>query len=378
MSDNEEVTFKRKHKALLRRAGSFKRMQSLPQRVDHWFNSDPALHASWGEFAAKHRDASPMFSLESSAFIEADHTSRLIHEQFCDAFEASLSSYLSGLEVTMDQFQEAFRISREEEQRDGECFYRWPEVVEFPVFLHLMRGGPKALLAQIQKLSDDARLDFRRRVTFFPLIVQWSPESLDVVDAALDEAMKSEGVSHGLSKAQLKEMVRWRAKLTAKTVVGGVYTPPQRNEEAWARYLAFKTSQLGPIALEGVIEALQRRVTTGGAASSDTTERQELLKCFNALDELHFGSVATTHLTTAVLKSGVVPEKSVKKVIACFLAKRNQSTQDGKPCEDSERLPLVLALDLLRDLLYPATGDDASQLFCARLRRVAEVAEDRM
>uniref|UniRef100_A0A7S1R3G6 BART domain-containing protein n=1 Tax=Neobodo designis TaxID=312471 RepID=A0A7S1R3G6_NEODS len=380
MSEDEPV-FTRKHKALLRRAGSFKRMQSLPQRVDHWFHSDSELHSSWDRFAAAHRESSPVFSPSPAApLLEADHAARIIHEKFCDLFESQLTEYLAGLNVGMEEFQEAFRISKDEEQRDGECFYRWPEVVEFDVFLSLMRGGSEALLSHIDKLVEEARLDFRRRVTFFPLIIRWSPPSFTDVDEALDAAMKKAGVTHGLAKPQLKELVRWRAKLSSKTLVGGMYTDPPRDEEAWARFLAFKTSRLGPIALEGVIDALQEHAKCQNS-SAENNERRELLSCFDALDSLHQGCVSMTLLTSAVLKSGVVPEKAVKKATASLLAKRRQLRADDRKsadADDNPRLTMLEAIEALENLLRPADGVDASQLLCARLQKVAETARDRM
>ena len=361
-------------------------MQSVPDRVDHWFHHDLSLHQKWDEFATAHRDQSPVFQKKQDGpLLEADHHARTVHEAFCDLFETELSTFVEGLGVSMDQFQEAFRLSREEEERDGSNFYRWTEVVEFDVFLHLMVGGSQALLERVNELSSDARLEHRRKTTLFPLIVKWAPASFVEMDRVVRQVLKDLSLDLALSKAQRKELLRWSGKLSAEVIgSGGVYGPPPRDEAAWSNYLSFMTSRLGPIALDQLIDAITEHAESQPAPQAEPrSSRAALLECFASLDAFHKGKIELAATCDVITKAGVVPAKAMKRLELKWRSQLTQKRRDqqavGSTPDDGDGfvMEMLQALDFLEECLRPTSGDDADALMVARLDKVSQTAQDR-
>jgi hypothetical protein len=401
MSDNEGETFTRKHKTLLRRESSFRRMQNIPQRVDEWFHADDALHRSWDAFVAKHRASSATFTPpenNNGTLIEADHKARQVHEEFCETFEAALAQFLDTQKVSMDQFQEAFRISRDEEARDGQHFYRWPDVVEFEVFLTLMRGGSSTLIKHIDELADTARQDHRRRSSFFPLLVETTPPTFATLDEAAANAIKLSGAALNMSRPQLKELTRWKLKLASKTLnANGVYDQPPRDEVEWSRYLAFLTSRMTDKAFEAFLTQLREQLPASERieAGDDVVavERSALLRCFHGLDDLNRGWIDLGHTCTMIAKADVVPDRALKRATLKWRHIIDQRSRQaavlpaaGEPSEAAEcseadetsvRLQMLDALDFLKEVLSTASGPASAGSLVERLDRVTSTVRDR-
>jgi hypothetical protein len=391
MSDTEEPQppFTRRHKQLLRRESSFRKLESVPARVDDWFHTDAAVHGAWEAFVAANRGKSPLFSRDvndATTMLEADHVSRQVHEAFCELFEAQLAAFLGAQKVSMDEFQEAFRLSRDEESRDGTCFYRWPDVVEFEVFLTLMRGGPAALLKRIDDLTDHARQEHRKKVALFPLILQLQPASFAALDEAIQAALTASNVSLNLTKVQLKELARWKVKLVGKKLnADGVFADPPPDEQEWARYLAFLTSHMDAASFDRFVATTTKPVDAASSGAPNT-DRQLVLKCFGALDAHHRGWLELSWLASIVAKADVANERALKRSIARWNHVIRQQSLDMKATGTTDqadesalpgRLSMLQVLEFLEELLLPKDGADRSTLYHARLQKLAEVARDR-
>ena len=396
----DDLPVKRRHKQLIRRSSSFKKFTSISGTVNTWFFDNDALHAKLRAFAEQNYKKSSAFAPVSKSNgdtpsggvggrSELDIHSKAIHEEFCVMFEEELEKFLGSKNVTMDEFQETFKIENEEERRDGAHFYRWMEIVEFEVFLELMRGtaaangsgeaGLKALHQKVEALSEEAKEAYRKRSTIRPLLIRWCPPNFNVIANVLQSTQKS--IPHHLDKATLKSMLTWKTKLTAKVMDDGVYRDPLPDEDAWTRYLALYTSKMSDKEFCNFVAEVEGHIAASEEGASDQAKNRQICwQCFAACDPVHEGVVDLNAIVKLMEKAKLFSsEKEKKKLLMKWKAQSQQSST--KPAhEPGEEPPINLDLSQFSKMLEDIIGDVDTdpQGFRTKVTVLLKLAENKL
>jgi hypothetical protein len=371
---------KRRHKQLVRRGDSFRKLGGISASVNDWFMKDAALHAKLAKFALANLQGSPSFAAPTEegehangggvgGSKEHDLAATKIHETFCVLFEEELEHFLSTKNVTMDQFQEMYKLEAEEEKRTGQHFYRWMEIVEFETFLVLMRATAKsgsgqegvlALLRKVEEFAEEAKREYRKQSALRPLLIKWCPADFNVIANTLTTISKT--IPHGLDKATAKSLINWKVKLTTKVMMNGTYQDPPRDEDAWSRYLAVYTSRMDDITFSRFIAATEEQISLGAQKQEESDAlktRRVVWECFDACDETHSGHVDLHFLVKFLDKTGLLKEKDRKKLILKWAGQL--MPKEKKPDE----VPILLSLEdfqkVLESTLNPAASGDQAQ-----------------
>merc|ERR1711916_209457 len=195
------------------------------------------------------------------------------------------------------------------------------------------------------------------------------------------------GIDLKLSKAQAKERVRWRGKLSEKQLSPeGSYVPQARDEAAWAQYLAFVTSQLSSSDFDALFDQLEKHLIEGREDDDESLNRKVLLECFAACDSHNKGRIALGTLAHIVGRSQVVNDKVLRRVVIKWRHQHDQRERDCAAVGHTEELPqadeettisMLEAVEFLTELLRPRDGADRDVLFRARLEAVPKPARDK-
>lgn len=232
---------------MIRRLGSFARMDSLMDQVDHWFFTNVALAGKLDQFIHSHAldfiedeegvemntqgvAGTYVFSADEEDEFAEDmrrraHTRKMVHTKFLDLFEKELEAFIRSKRVTLDQFQNVFKISQEEEVREGRIF-RWIDVTDYLLFLHTMQTTFKNtkngdttfrpsrdLRDQVLQRMEQARFNLRRIKQIRPLLDKWDLDDFTTLVKVLQLSVFP--VCRKLkSQDERKFMARWRIKLT--------------------------------------------------------------------------------------------------------------------------------------------------------------------
>eukprot|EP01006_Ploeotia_vitrea_P036715 TRINITY_DN66045_c9_g1_i1.p1 TRINITY_DN66045_c9_g1~~TRINITY_DN66045_c9_g1_i1.p1 ORF type:complete len:433 (+),score=41.92 TRINITY_DN66045_c9_g1_i1:80-1378(+) len=147
-----------------RRLNSFMRMDNIMDQVDHWFFSSEDLARKMNYFANRHvrdfleldedeyapevdekgRKGTYLFSPDDPDERRENnrrrgHPRREVNMKFQELFEIELEDFIKSKRVGLEQFQEVFQMSQEEEVRDGQRFFRWIDAADYHVFLKMMQ-----------------------------------------------------------------------------------------------------------------------------------------------------------------------------------------------------------------------------------------------
>lgn len=460
--DPDTEIFVRKHCGLRRRE-SFRKYADVPKMVNDWFFNDRNLQDTLAEFVE--RECGPLIAklveqhnaatahgdvatIEGSTPItEAEHQWKQLHSEFIALFESALTTFLEQQSVTMEEFQTMSRISRDEERRSGLHFYRWMEIVEFSAFVELLRVDPASsregatasphhlkmgkaaidrLYAHIAELSRHARQSHRNDATFIPLVLRWSPPNFDTIERAVKMYKTNCGDQRRLSelpRAEQKELMRWRLKLTTKQINDrGVYDEPPKDEVAWAGWLSLFARHMDDTELDRFVrflqtaadrtlleqtaklaqEAREQALAQSGSSSnyvsagarvpvnlsksqeflSAAAERRVLLQCFCAMDITHLGKVELSTVLHILSKSRLCTLRALKKIELRFAVLRSQkakecslndATRSGST-DDLIMLSVPEFCSLLEELLKPKGTN--TQEFTQAILQLQGIAQD--
>lgn len=388
-SDKEgNEKFPRKHGAV-RRASEFDRFSQISVAVDEWFHqgvpplrlsaqkplqtSFPTIathHREWARFHEENRTRSRLF-FQSENFDEKAHTSllegdieaKILHEEFCQLFEVQIQQYfLDVANLTQEEFAAVLKLSNDEEQRRGQHFYRWMDILDFEVFVEFMKttdDGTKPLspalphcverlLLTIREREMKAQIAWRKRTSIFPILIRWAPTTFaQVADTVRDAALLSAGITWvgsppslsliNVPTSTIKELAKWRLKLERPVLTpSGLYAPPPPNEVEWCAYIGHlcesfswnqfeRFSQILNETVNGFIANDESLLVNVGmvALQQDSVDVQQIkqrlrcaalrraeLECFTEFDDLKKGSVQLSKLVHFVAKAGLLSNGS--------------------------------------------------------------------
>eukprot|EP00668_Euglena_longa_P046089 GGOE01061773.1.p1 GENE.GGOE01061773.1~~GGOE01061773.1.p1 ORF type:complete len:412 (+),score=127.23 GGOE01061773.1:77-1237(+) len=233
----------------MRRFSCFERMDTIMDAVDNWVFTDPQLadlvdsfvEAHCLEFQADEGGIEVNNNGESGFFVfspddpdgaagedqrRRGHRRKEIQNQFNSLFEEELEKFILSKKLTLEQFQQIFHISQEEELRYGRNFYRWIDITEYPIFLSIMQTAfekrthhagsclatpMEHLRGRIATRSAEARQALRRRKQIRPLLDKWAVDDFGELLKVLEHPECS--ITGTNTKHERKFLARWKVKL---------------------------------------------------------------------------------------------------------------------------------------------------------------------